>query len=232
MSEALAFQLLTVPQVSDLSRERGIGAYRWMSHTPERRADGDIAGYIKMVLDFAEALSPYAVTDAQKAEAAAQTEAYRLKLISWEYTLWASKARTASPMITGPANFPVARNNKAMNAEAKKVGAYLEWLPKAKASAIKAVKIAGVTLAERNIAAPETVTVNGVDIVKNHEIERVQLFFPGKPDSETIGQLKGAGWNWSPRNKAWQRMITDATLRSANAIAGRFTAAALSEQPT
>ena len=37
---------------------------------------------------------------------------------------------------------------------------------------------------------------------------------------ETIKALKGAGWNWSPKNTAWQRMITDATMRSARKIAG------------
>jgi hypothetical protein len=216
--QPLNFILLVEPQASDLKRERGIDAYRWNSMTPEKRADADIAGYVQMVEEFAEALSIYAVSEAQKAEAAAQVERFRLKEIDWTNTLWAAKSRTASPMVTGPAWFPVDRNRKAMVAEMKKVGIWLEWLPKVKAAALRAVKEAGVEKAAPE-KANETVTVNGVEIVTNYEIERIQMLFGGKPDAETIGMLKGAGWNWSPKNKAWQRMITAATMRSAMKIA-------------
>jgi hypothetical protein len=65
----------------------------------------------------------------------------------------------------------------------------------------------------------KAIEINGVQIVTNYELERIQMLFPGKPDAETIGMLKGAGWNWSPRNTAWQRMITPATMRSAQKIA-------------
>jgi hypothetical protein len=34
-----------------------------------------------------------------------------------------------------------------------------------------------------------------------------------------IQALKGSGWNWSPRNSAWQRKLTDAAFRSAKQIA-------------
>jgi len=58
-----------------------------------------------------------------------------------------------------------------------------------------------------------------VQIVTNYALERIQMFFPGKPDDETRAKLRGAGWNWSPRNGAWQRMITPNTMRSAQQIA-------------
>lgn len=210
--------LIKMPEAADLSRERGFAAYQWMSMTPEKRADGDIAGYVKEVLDFAADLEAIAVTEVQKAEAVAQVERYRVKAIEWNNTLWAAKSRTASPMVTGPARFPVERNRKAMNAERKKIDAWLAYLPRAKAAARKAVLAAGAppTVPEK---ANVSVTIGSVEIITNYEIERVQMIFPGKPEPDTIAALKGAGWNWSPRNKAWQRMITDNTMRSAMRIA-------------
>lgn len=50
--------------------------------------------------------------------------------------------------------------------------------------------------------------INGIKILENTEINRLQIFFDGKPDSETISKLKAKAWNWSPRNKAWQRQLT------------------------
>ena len=49
----------------------------------------------------------------------------------------------------------------------------------------------------------------GITVTYNTEEDRIQLAFPGKPASETIGQLKGAGFRWSPSNGVWQRQLTD-----------------------
>ena len=56
-------------------------------------------------------------------------------------------------------------------------------------------------------------------IVVNHDVERVQMIFDGKPAPEVISELKGAAWNWSPRNGAWQRKITNNSIYSAKRIA-------------
>lgn len=94
--------------------------------------------------------------------------------------------------------------------------------PRNKVWALRAV-------AEAALAAPPpapeetaatTETYNGIDIIMNHPIDRVQIFFPGKPDAATIAKLKGAGWNWSPRNGAWQRKLTNAAEYSARQIVG------------
>lgn len=49
----------------------------------------------------------------------------------------------------------------------------------------------------------------GGKIVKNFSEDRLQIIFPGKPDSETISKLKSNGFRWSPRFMAWQRQLTD-----------------------
>lgn len=59
---------------------------------------------------------------------------------------------------------------------------------------------------------------NGVKIVDNAEVDRIQIVFPGKPNEKTIGLLKRSGWNWSPRNGAWQRQRTENARRSAREI--------------
>lgn len=212
-------QLIQTPQPDDLSWQRGIDAYRWMSMSPERRAEADQAAYVADVLGFAAELEAIATSEVQLAVAVAEVEAFRLKYINWQTILWAAKSRTASPMVTGPARFPVARNNKAMDAEQKKITAFLDWLKKASKGAAQRVQRAGQTIIDQPpAAASESVTVAGVEIVKNFELERVQILFGGKPDAETIAALKGEGWNWSPRNMAWQRKLTDAAFRSANRI--------------
>lgn len=49
---------------------------------------------------------------------------------------------------------------------------------------------------------------SGISIVENKDIGRYQIFFPGKPDYDTISKLKHSGWHWSPTNGAWQRQNT------------------------
>lgn len=219
-------QLIKIPEASDLKRESGINAYRWNSWTPEKRADADIAGYVRDVLAFAEMLEPYATTAEKIAEAVAQVEKFRLKYMDWEYTLWAAKARTASPMITGPARFPVDRNNKALDAEMKKINAYLEWFPKAQRAAIKAVEMVGYVAPPKPEGAPsgqEVIEFPGLQLVKNFDMDRVQLVFPGKPSEEERQILKGAAFKWAPSQGAWQRQLTSNGLNAAMRVAKQLT---------
>jgi len=47
---------------------------------------------------------------------------------------------------------------------------------------------------------------NGVKIVDNVEYNRLQIFFPGKPDEGIRTYLKSNGFHWSPYYGCWQRM--------------------------
>lgn len=51
--------------------------------------------------------------------------------------------------------------------------------------------------------------IDGVEVVENIADDRLQLFFDGKPEQEMINKLKANGFRWSPKNKAWQRQLTD-----------------------
>lgn len=221
--------LIKMPEAGDLRREAGINAYRWTSWTPEKRADGDIAGYVNDVLAFAEMLEPLATTTDKIAEAVAQVERYRLKYIDWEYTLWAAKGRTASPMITGPARFPVDRNNKALNAEMKKINAYLAWREKAEAAARKAVNMVGYVAPPKPEGSKTGQKVNefpGFKVIENYDMDRVQFVFPDKPSAEERAMLKGAAFKWAPSQGAWQRQLTNNAIYAAKRIIAELTKAA------
>ena len=49
---------------------------------------------------------------------------------------------------------------------------------------------------------------DGGEIIRNLEDDRLQIIFDEKPDEETRNKLKSNGFRWSPRNKAWQRQLT------------------------
>ncbi len=52
------------------------------------------------------------------------------------------------------------------------------------------------------------IEINGVQIIENTEENRLQLIFDGKPEQEIISLLKHNAFKWSPRFKAWQRILT------------------------
>lgn len=84
MDDVLTLKLVHIPVADDLDRKRGIDAYRNTSFTPEKRADADIAGYIKDILAFAALLEPLATTPEKAEEAVAQVERYRIRYLEWE----------------------------------------------------------------------------------------------------------------------------------------------------
>jgi len=65
--------------------------------------------------------------------------------------------------------------------------------------------------------------INGVRIYTNVEENRVQLFFPGKPEETTRKALKGNGFRWSPSEGAWQRQISSSAEYWAKQIVDNLT---------
>ncbi len=62
--------------------------------------------------------------------------------------------------------------------------------------------------------------------VENVEVNRVQIFFDGKPNYEMIQFLKSRGFKWARSIEAWQRMLNNAGIRAAQEIAERCKTAA------
>lgn len=54
------------------------------------------------------------------------------------------------------------------------------------------------------------VHINGVTVVWNYELDRLQLLFDKRPDKDTCNLLhRKFGFNWSRQEMAWQRRLTD-----------------------
>jgi len=53
-----------------------------------------------------------------------------------------------------------------------------------------------------------TARPDGIRVVENTEMDRLQIFFPEKPDAATIVRLKSAAFKWSPSQGCWQRQLT------------------------
>ena len=70
-------------------------------------------------------------------------------------------------------------------------------------------RIADVTR-KQNSVTKETQRENGLKIVENVELDRLQMFFNGKPSVEIIYDLKKSGFRWSPTNICWQAFLTNA----------------------
>jgi len=64
--------------------------------------------------------------------------------------------------------------------------------------------------------------INGVDVVVNTDIMRVQLIFPDKPSYEVRSKLKHSGFRWSPSNGAWQSYMGHHQERIARQIAENY----------
>ena len=50
--------------------------------------------------------------------------------------------------------------------------------------------------------------LNGLRVIRNYQLDRLQLVFDGKPNEEARTILKRSGFKWSPRETAWQRQLT------------------------
>jgi hypothetical protein len=96
-------------------------AHAGSSFVPERRGEQERESYAaQMVADY-EALAKYATTDEKRAtldeEFARYKTGYRAKFLAY----LGANARCLSPMITGPSNFPTARNRKRLDTAHKRL---------------------------------------------------------------------------------------------------------------
>jgi hypothetical protein len=211
----MALPLIHQADAADLNRKSGINAYEWVSFHPERRADQDIADYVRTVNEFAAMCEQVAQTPEQVTKAVEEVERFRLGFITHRTAVWAASSRTASPMITGPARFPVEKNRKRMDTYERRAREFFAWIDKARRAARRNLEKIAEPPREVDNRAPITETLDGVEIVRNFALDRVQIFFGGKPDEETRSRLKSSGWHWSPREGAWQRKLTNNALYSA-----------------
>lgn len=124
----------------------------------------------------------------------------------------AAGARTMNWMITGPARFHVERNRKRMEVERKRLEELLAftngvgtWIRNRQLSAERRAAVAAD--AASGVEHCEKV-VNGIRIVMNKALDRVQIIFPDKPSADERVVLKREAFRWAPSTGAWQRQLT------------------------
>lgn len=63
---------------------------------------------------------------------------------------------------------------------------------------------------------------DGVKVVNNQSLDRLQIFFDSIPADDVRTALKSRGFRWSPREKAWQRQYTRDAVYAANNILEKY----------
>lgn len=191
-------------------------AFNWRSHYPERAARSALDSGESM---WAEGVAAVAAAGGDDALSTLWGGRFLKKWLAYQH----AGSRVANWAITGPARFPVERNNKRVATEMKRLDELLyhvgnagDWTRRqlrsaAKAAASDAAKASGV---EHRVKA-----FPGGKIVLNKAIDRVQLVFDDRPTPEVITVLKGRAFRWSPREGAWQRQLTQNGVWAAEAVA-------------
>lgn len=111
---------------SDISLELAIRAHYGTSFRSEERGAGIVAGYMGDMQTAVDEFSKY-VTDENRADIAADLEAYRVGYINKLNAYLHAHSNVVSAMIAGPSKFPVERNRKRGNTADKRRDEWLSW---------------------------------------------------------------------------------------------------------
>lgn len=65
--------------------------------------------------------------------------------------------------------------------------------------------------------------IDGIKIIDNVEVNRIQIVFDYKPNADIRKKLKEYGFRWSPSNKAWQRYRGNEAERIAKQVVNEIT---------
>lgn len=115
----------------ELDYERARQAHAWNSFHPERRAQQAQAEFAADVNGVYRDLARFARTDEQRALLAEEMSRFKQGWLERYDAILDARGRTANPMVTGPARFPVARNEKALQAEQNRMREFGEWRERA-----------------------------------------------------------------------------------------------------
>lgn len=195
--------------------ERFESGFSLRTFSPRQRAEG-------AVNDAANVLEA-AMAELHEAGIAADTQRDWLASAVKKWAAYQhAGARTANWMITGPARFPVARNEKAMRVERKRGDEFYEFTGNARSWALRLLRKAErreVVAADEASGVEHKEKVYGdVRVVLNKALDRVQIIFPDKPSEDERRVLKSRAFRWAPSVGAWQRQLTQNGVWAAEAV--------------
>jgi len=148
--------------VNELDYKLAFEGFRNTSHYPDDRAISTQNEYVRAIDSFAVELMSVVESKDQEDQAIKEIQNYKKTYLSKENELLVARSRIASPMITGGANFPTKRNQKANAREMKLTNEFLDWNDKFKKSSRKRV----INSFEGNLSQRE------LNIMKN-EVDKV-----------------------------------------------------------
>lgn len=140
-------------------------------------------------------------------------EKYKKKTADWINKRNSNDANHVAWFVSGPANYNTRKHEKWLNREDTLMREYdyifnvNNYIKKPKLK--KEIK--------QDIEEKEY-EYNGITVIQNTELNRLQLIFDGKPSDEVRDILKSNGFKWSPKNTAWQRQLTQNALYAFNRI--------------
>lgn len=126
--------------MQDIPLSLGYAAHQGTSHVPDQRAQYEQRSYLEHMQDVWNSLSKIADTPERKEILANEWERYRDGYLAKTKAHLHAKSRVMSSMITGPARFPVARNQKANDTADKRREELLEFDRRAQSAIIKKLR--------------------------------------------------------------------------------------------
>lgn len=297
---------------NDIAYEQAYRAHLGISLDPEKRANSRINGYIESLRSDYDTLKPLATDGEKLAQLNLRFAEYREKSKALYSDLLAKESRVMSPMVTGPARFPVEANQKRIVSADKAREAFLDYQDRAlkkmramfdpqesnviRSNDVDAIaklqtklenqqknhammKETNVILRSKDDVATKearlsalgygdeaissflkeggfasyafanstqrmkqtqgrllelqrlekaekegkvsTLLYEGAKVEENLQAKRVQIRFDEIPSAETRADLKKRGFKWSPKEEAWQRILTPDAKRTAQEIIDR-----------
>ena len=114
----------------ELDFETARRAYAGISFMCEKRAEQQQNDYMAILQNFINKFSPLAVNEEQQKYLEERFKVYKQGVLKHFNIILNAKSRVISPMITGPANFPVRQNQKRMSSEMKRHDEFTEFREK------------------------------------------------------------------------------------------------------
>lgn len=124
----------TTTFTADIPLDLARAAHAGTSFTPERRGEQEIASYCAQLASDYALLEKYANTDAKRATLDAEFARYRSGFRRRMLVYLGARGRCLSSMITGPSNFPTARNEKRNRSADTKLDDLVEFRKRALAA--------------------------------------------------------------------------------------------------